>query len=355
MSGKDRDELASRVTHRLLGLQWTIESDAIAFGLRSEDDAKQVTHFEIWLAPLDGARQELAHADFDQEQLGFGDKFILSRDRKFLVATSHWPRPLIWDLAANKPRATPFLALAPSSTSGRWIAIEKDTRQLVVLDENFAVAERYEEFLPSNSHGLDLDWSPDERYVIWRNQIGFDHTSNWEGSRLDLKTHQRRILTGAYMNETIAFTGRDGEFLRAGADGERRLIVGLHVTAAYIELVPEGDWYPQQLFRLFNAPGTPEEKAYQIAEKLPVFSSPDFNLFVVGIPRQGTELYGRIFHLMDRDSHIWRLPGEDSGTYSSPYEVIGFAENGKSIIAHDEKRLFTIPVDAIQTPENKVR
>jgi hypothetical protein len=38
----------------------------------------------------------------------------------------------------------------------------------------------------------------------------------------------------------------------------------------------------------------------------------------------------------------------------SPYSVAGFALRGKWIIAYDDSRLFALPVEAIQTPENDI-
>lgn len=58
---------------------------------------------------------------------------------------------------------------------------------------------------------------------------------------------------------------------------------------------------------------------------------------------------------MDRAGHLWKLPGKDNGEYFSPYEVVGFADNGKSIIAHDNRRLFAIPISAVMSDTNAVK
>jgi hypothetical protein len=51
----------------------------------------------------------------------------------------------------------------------------------------------------------------------------------------------------------------------------------------------------------------------------------------------------------------YALSGSDSGRYVSLYNVAGFAQDGKLIIAFDDTRLFALPVTAVQTRENKVR
>jgi hypothetical protein len=51
---------------------------------------------------------------------------------------------------------------------------------------------------------------------------------------------------------------------------------------------------------------------------------------------------------------MWKLPGEDTGRYISPFAIAGFALGGKWVIAFDDTRLFALPVAAIQTPENEI-
>jgi hypothetical protein len=81
--------------------------------------------------------------------------------------------------------------------------------------------------------------------------------------------------------------------------------------------------------------------------------SPDFELFTIGLPREEGP-YGEVMHLADRHRHAWKLPGDDSDRYISPYSVAGFAGGGKWIVAFDDTRLFALPVAAIQAPENEI-
>jgi hypothetical protein len=216
MSREERDNFHALSMHQVFSLQWTHDSSAVAYGVSFHDGKRRISQFDFWIVPLDGEPTQLAHFEHEIGDYSAGDSF--SRDRKFIVANARHPRPLIWDVAAKGPRATPYLAIIPSPSSDHWLAVEKDTRQLVRLDAQFAVAERYEEFVPYHyTGGMALHWSPDERFMIWRIQIGFDHYNNWEGCRLDLKTKQRRILTGDYWEELLQFTGRGGEFLHVRA------------------------------------------------------------------------------------------------------------------------------------------
>ena len=266
-----------------------------------------------------------------------------------MAYTNH--RPLIWDVQNGKPRATPFDHLVPSSTSGRWIGIEKDTQQLVVADEDFEVIKRLEVRWSDKSFGLRLDWSPDERYILWRNQIGFDYYSNWEGFRMDLQTGKKRELSGRFMGEEFGFTGRGGEFYRCGQDGERsKFVTADVVTGAHLTIVPGGDGADIDVWRLKIDPtnSAAAARANNIAVR-PSAYEPTIDLFAIGLPNATDKPPGYTWHLMDRNGKSWQMPGKDTGTYMSPYEVIGFAEHGKLIVARDDTNLFVVSVDSVLT------
>lgn len=346
-------ELQARVKGEIGEFQWTEDSQAIMFGVRSHDAEKQTTTVSIWRAPLDGEAKVIASSeDSNTTRRGLGG--VITKDGRFMVANDGGRhRALIWDLATNRPRATPFVYLTPSPTNGRWIGVEKNTRQLVAVDEDFKVVERYEEILPDARYGFDMIWSADERFVFWRQQIGFDYYSNWVGCRYDLQTRQRDVFTGSYMDEEIAFTGFRGEFLRVGGEGVQGLEQGLALVEQYVSLVRDGEIYKRRLwFHRADPPGMTSK--VRMANRLDVTWSRDLQLFTIGLPRQ-EGAYGEVYHLVDRQRHMWKLPGEDTGRYVSPYHVAGFALDDKVIIAYDDKRLFAVPVATIQDSENRVR
>jgi len=51
----------------------------------------------------------------------------------------------------------------------------------------------------------------------------------------------------------------------------------------------------------------------------------------------------------------WRFPGADNGEYVSPYDVAGFANNGKTIVAYDSTRLFALPVSTVMDVANEAK
>jgi hypothetical protein len=95
---------------------------------------------------------------------------------------------------------------------------------------------------------------------------------------------------------------------------------------------------------LTNRPGNP-----------PVRMSPDGTLFAIGIPRPAGERSGCVWHLINRDGRMWRFPGEDNGQYVSPYELAGFADDGKMVVAYDASRLFSMPISEIMIDANEAK
>jgi hypothetical protein len=346
------DELRAQLTNTIYGLIWTHDSSGFVFGIEHYDTTRKTSTYDGYLASAHGVITKLGHVYPEMPTRGISVGF-LTRDRRYLVSASlqmahpdH--RPLIWDVRNFRPRATGYLYLSPSTTSDRWIGVEKDTQQLVMVDNNFEVIKRFDETISRESFGFKLDWSPDERFIIWRNQTGFDYYSNWEGFWMDLHTGKKRELTGRFMGEEIAFTGLGGEFFRCGADGVKANWSGDQITGAHLTIVPEGDEAPRDLWRIKaepdprrpspipNLPGSP-----------PLRPGPGCRLFAIGLPRPEGEQRGWIWHLIDRDGNTWKFPGKVSGKWYSPYDVAGFAENGKTIIAYDKTRLFALPVSTI--------
>lgn len=350
-------ELSAQLTNTIEGLSWTRASDGFVFGIMSFDENTRSTFGSGYFATIDGKVTRISRIEPDSPTRGLivGN---FAEDRRYLAGKSmvsvdsrRWG-PLIWDIERNRPRATPYLYLVPSSTSGRWIGIEKDTRQLVLLDEQLQVVRRFEERLPDRSYGFELDWSPDERFVIWRNQIGFDYYSNWEGFRLDLKTGEKRVLEGRFMREEITFTGSGGEFVRCGRDGERARWSGDRTTGAHFTIVPEGGARPHDVWRFVAGP---DQQIGELPGYPSLRMSPDAKLFAIALPQPAGERMQFVWHLMEPTGKAWRFPGEDNGQFESPYEVAGFANDGSLIVGYDAKRIFTIPVASIVTASNEVK
>ena len=258
----DRDQYqkwVASVAHTVVGLQWAANGDGVVFAYQGYDAEQKKWLCEIRHAAIDGTVTSLAKMDRGVTYTGKEPSFYLSHDRRFVVIPG-FERPLIWDLITNKPRATPFLNLIPAASSDRWIGIEKDTRQLVITDQDFEIVQRFDFVWPAKGYGRELIWSPDERFVLWKNQVGFDYSSNWEGGWIDLKTRQQRALSGSYMDEKLLFTGRKGEIIRVGFDGDSRAKERLAATGAHFLIYANGDAEPKTLWSIHADPSKRRNK-----------------------------------------------------------------------------------------------
>jgi len=336
MNREERRAVLAKITSTVHGLRWTYDSDGIVFSVQSRGENPKNSNSDTWHVSLEGAVINLSHVDQNTKTLGFGSG-ILTRDRKFLVSPRH-KRPLIWEVTTNKPHATCFHNLTPSSTSGRWIGVEKDTRQLVITDEEFEIVKRFEAFQPAQHGGLKLNWSPDEQFLIWRNQIGFDHYSNWEGFWMDLQTGEKRELSGQFMNQQFSFSGRDGEFIAWGVTGERNKgMSGAHSTGAYLTIFSGKDEPVKDIWRI--------KQPYHVGLGYPpVRLGLECERFAIRLPKPPT---GSSWHLMNREGKTWQFPGEDFGKHYDPPEIVGFADDGKVVVGCNGKRMFSIPVATI--------
>ncbi|WP_428305486.1 hypothetical protein [Lacipirellula sp.] len=354
LSQDEYRQMLKQIKQELSGLQWTIESDGVVFGVLSHDPAKQLSR-SVYLAPLTGDVIRISHSEQSTptQARGVGGDFKMTRDRRYMVMSLQWGKALIWEVERDRPRATCFLNMTPSSTSDRWIAVEKDTRELVILDREFSVIRRFDEVIEPNQFGYKMYWSPDERNVICQTQVGFDHFSNWEGFRLDLQTMERRPMSGSFMNELIEFTGQGGEFVRVGSAGDMQGREGIQPTTSYLKVVPTGPGATKDLWQI-RADSTNPRNGPRLTYEPQMTHSPDFSLFTLGLPRQGVGPHGVVQHLLDRQGRLWTLSPHDLGGYRTPCDVVGFAKKGQMIIGYDQHRLFAIPVGSIQTPANKV-
>jgi hypothetical protein len=172
---------------------------------------------------------------------------------------------------------------------------------------------------------------------------------------MNLETGEKRELAGRFIDEQFGFTGRGGEFFRCGQTGAKTRgydgVVGAHLT-----IVPESDATDVDVWRIKVDPAGPMPGALtNRPSNPPLCIGPEAKLFVIGLPRPAGQRSGFVWHLMDRAGKSWRFPGEDNGEYISPFGVVGFADGGKAIVAHDSSRLFAIPVSTVMNDANEVK
>jgi hypothetical protein len=272
--------------------------------------------------------------------------FHVTKNWKYVVACVA-QIPLIWEVASNRPRVTPFDYLVPSATSDRFLGVEVDTRQLVITDKNFEITQRFDVTIPQDRF-LDLIWSPDEKFAVCRLHINDQdgNPNSWEGFRFNFSTGERTNLPGAYLRERVAFTGHGGELVRTGTTPIHMYEYGGGGNGTYIALAPDGSGEQHDVFR-FVRPRKAIDDRQMRKSYPPVRWSSDVSLFAVAQPRGGDQPGFRYF-LADRDGQRWPLGPDDGAHYISPYHVIAIANGGQTIVGCDDTNLFSIPVESIQ-------
>jgi hypothetical protein len=278
--------------------------------------------------------------------------FHVRADDKFVVATGR--SPLIWDIVANKPIATPFDYLLPSSTSDRYLGIEIDTRQLVLVDEDFRIAKRFDATFDRDRQ-CDLIWSPDQRFAIcrvFRSSLEplSDKCSEF---RIDLTNGKRRDLKPGFQRDHFVFSSNGGEVVRVGVIGVEPDNFGDGSYGSYLELIPDGNGDSHEIYR-FTDPGKEPSITWHMERYPEVLCDSECQLFAIALPRQPNETPGFNYYFIDRSRHKWRFPNSDSSAFIAPYYPVAFIDGNKAIVAHDETRLFSVPLAAIKAAAEEV-
>jgi hypothetical protein len=351
-------ELGFETLHNLLDelhdLRWTRSQDGITFGLCNHTMGDSfVTNTAIHVS-LTGQRTTIATIERDSYEHPQRPTFFhVTADKKFTVVAGSsellMSYPLIWDARTNRPRMTPFDYLLPSTTSDRFLGVEIDTRQLVLVDRNFDVIKRFEVTLDPRQQ-CDLFWSPDERYAIY-----CTHTEkfpkSWLPVRIDLETGESTPLKEGFVTDRYYFTGNQSEVVKTGIVGFQSEHVDNMIGGHLSLIAPQVEDSHMIAFFKREPKGSSSARSRQLCP--PVCCSPDFQFFVVAWPKEDKHLSGFHYHLADRSGNRWPLPDPDNGEYLSPYRVLGFVNDGKHLLGYRGGKLFTVPVAAIKVGEGR--
>jgi hypothetical protein len=330
-------------------LQWTPSQDGVVYTLRRRlKDNSSLAAYRVMHVSLNGVATQIAliERSFTATPDSF-TTFRVTPNRKHVIV-SNFRHPLIWDAATNKPRATCFDFLLPSSTSGRFLGIEIDTRELVLADENFRITKRFNVRLDQR-RGCDLFWSPDERVAICRTfRSSVEPISNHcTFFRVNLETGERSESKKGIEGDKFYFSGRGSEVIRVGMTGTPQGGYGDGSNGTFIEMIPNGDEPARDIVRFSRLPQPTDD--YRDHRWYPaVISNADCTLFAIALPREAGKRRGYHYHLVDRQGKTWPFAPIDDSLYYTPYFPIAFANNGQAIVARSASQLFSIPVQTVQ-------
>lgn len=328
--------------HYVFSLAWTPSQDGVVYTVRKRvRENSSAAAYQVMHASLDGAVENIATIE---GQFGVPDEYTTSfhvtEDRMFVIASAYFP--LIWDVTADRPRVTPYDRLLPSSTSGRFLGIEIDTRQLVLVDEQFCIAKRFDVAFPAEQT-VDLTWSDDESFAVCRTRN--DHSSYGATAfRINLDTGQQTPVIKCNVRDRFVFIGKHGKLLHlriAAAmvwgyfDGE----AGTRATVVY----PDGATRNLFTTKGFRRP----QKGQQGSIFPPIIAASDGSAIAFAVPRPENQVPGAHYHLVDFEGHTKPLEPVSDATYITPYYPITFAEGGRRLVARSRSTLFSLPIDAV--------
>jgi hypothetical protein len=334
-------------------LAWTPSQDGVVYGQRQRwQSVAEESKFEVLHVSQNGRVTHITtirRERFAEPHEFF--KFDVTRDRKYVVFSNGYA-PFIWDVARNKPLASSFDLLVRSSTSGRFLGIEIDTRQLVLADEKFSVARRFNAtFAPQRA--CALTWSSDERFAVCRTRE--EHPSQkWHGFRIDLQTGEKRDLDGPHFPEQWFFTGEKSEVVRIGKSVDS---FGVYADGGgcgtYISILPDGNGEQRDLASFQRPRDAHAEFSYKAGQYPPVRVDSDRQLFAMAFPREA-KWPGYRYFLVSRNGDKWPCGADDKSRRVAPYNVIAIANQGQTVVACDESRMFSIPVDTIKNAKQPI-
>jgi len=345
--------IRNHIVH-LFSLHWTAAQDGVVYTLRGPYTGQlPLPAFRMYHASLEGVVTEVVRIE---KQLGTPADTVTTftlTSAKNHVLISHGGNPLIWNVADNRARATCFDYLLPSSTSDRFLGIEIDSRELVLVDKSFRVIERFDVVFDYRRR-CSLFWSPDEQFAIGLRRA--EHPSaRWEGFRVDLETGETRDLDTGKVTDRFYFSGRGGEVFRVGITDNSPRGLGNPSYGTRIEVIPDGAESSYDLIR-FEYP-LPPRTARGDHSYPSVLVNTDCTLFAMALPRtaspadeEGTR--GFQLHLIDNNSRTWQVGDVDDSLFYSPFLPIAFADEDRRLIGRKGSKLISIHVESIVAAED---
>lgn len=326
-----------------IGLDWNSSQDGVVFMVRQgPGKSLGIARYDVHHASLDGMDTILTciERDIDEEPRNLTLMHVAA-DRRFVVVNRL--TPVIWDITRNRPKATPYDYLIPSLTSDRFLGVEIDTKEIVVVDSDFTASKRTGVCVNAE-YEFDLAWSADEKFAIYRIATREPWSQSWNGGRVDLDSGEVRHLHGIYWDSRSYFTGRGGEFLQWEVEDAAHRMTGPQ-RRPVLNLVPDGNGPIRKVLEC--------ERDMDIASALVLTTRPlhpawdrewHFQRFAIALPRGATSKQGYHMHFVDLEGQMQPFKQWDEAAVISPYYVVGFVDSGRHLIGRNDSQLLSIPI-----------
>jgi hypothetical protein len=326
----------------IVSLAWTPQQDGVVFVVQSREEKAMVASHRIVHASTSGAVTEIANIE---GQFGVPREhsysFHVTPDLKHVIVSSY-NATLIWNVETRFPQASCYEYLVPSPTSGNFLGVEIDTRQLVLVDDEFKITKRFETTFTSGRR-LALAWSADERIAVCCEYREYD-SRQWDGFRIDLDTGVQGPPFSGVLADRFIFSP-SGKVVRLGLESTRAGGYADGSDGAFIAVasVDAEERFIHRFSGISRAPKVwRDRKTYPQA-----ISNAEGTLFVMAIPRPNHRQAGFHFHVVDSTGWLTPLVPDNDDAYITPYLPIAFADQDRVLIARSGSTLFSIPVSRL--------
>ena len=335
-----------------LSLRWTPIQDGVTYALwhRLKQNS-MLSSYRVMHVNTVGVVTQLADITRDMVPLPENKMtFHVDRERRYVVLSSYGI-PLIWDIATNKPRVTPFDFLLPSQSSDRYLGIEIDTRQLVLVDKDFQIIKRYDVVL-DHDRRCDLFWSADEHTAVCRSFRSSQEplSDKCMFFQYDLDSGIRDGTREGRESDRFYFPHSGSEVVRVGRDATLPGGYADGSNGTFIELMPRRKPIVELLHFIRPPKRTDNYKDHRTYP--PVIASNNALMYALPLPRPDTEPRGYHFNLIEMNGDKWPFPPMETSQYYTPYLPLVFVDNDQTLVARDGSQLFSISVESIKTAED---
>ncbi|QDT69531.1 hypothetical protein MalM25_24700 [Planctomycetes bacterium MalM25] len=252
--------------------------------------------------------------------------------------------PLFWNRVTQRPLVTSYDRIFPSPSCRRFLGVEIDTHQLVLLNADLRIERRYDVFLGKEHHLTSCAWSPNERHLLYKLKPAYPPRTAVP-YRIDLETGEGLRLSESHEGDRFVLTGDRDEALRIGKFPIRHGGKSDGGDGSYVSLVEAGGRHETFLAnfnrRTVRGRRSGEDKPYP----MPVVSA-STRQAVIALPR-GPGTVGYRYWLVDAQGERRPLGMDNRDCYYSPWRVLAFVDGGNRLLANDYTRLFTVPIESI--------
>lgn len=315
----------------LASLQWSRDSNEVVYTIRRPDGTRRPAKVDVFVVSPQKRSVRVATIGRDRDV-----QICKTTNGMRVVSGGRSGTPSIWSVNPPKPCLCIYERLIPSKTSDRFLGVEIDTFQLVVVNADFEIERRVEYFLNPPDTG-PLYWSADERYAYRSPR----YISGKNLERIDTLSGEVEWWNVGRIMPNVTLTDRVDE------------VASINNDMVLIRELPEGGNSPRTLFARKVTPAVfrrnYSQRHFRDLRTANYFSS-NCRFAVVVEKADKTNPSSWQHRLIERSGESWIV--EATLNAPNPCYLIGFANNEQTLVAFIDGKLVAIPLEKIMNGDN---